>query len=716
MIPLHRLLGRGLTICLHLVTSYNLYSNIIFDESIEAIAFAASKIKQVPAASEPTIIFEIQEDPNQPESFSIQKSQSGEIRIIGTDPAGAMYGGFEVAEILSGGGLDDIQPHRQSPDMRMRGVKLNIPLDARTPSYSDMGDAAQHNIPHMWDMSFWEDFIDEVAYHRYNYISLWSLHPFPSLVKPPNYPDIALDDVKRAVDLEKKYYDGRGRNFDSDDILDELETVLEISINEKIEFWRKVMRYGKSRNVDFYFVTWNVFDYGTEGKYGIDDSLENPETKKYFRESVKELFLTYPDLKGIGITTGENMHDASDQAKEDWMFETYGMAVLDAVSEQPNREITFLHRQHQAGAQAIADTFKPLIEHPQIDFLFSFKYAQAHAYSAVEQPFYQRFARDIEDYEQELKTIWTMRNDSTYLFRWAAPDFLRTFVQNIPKDITEGYYFGSDGWVWGREHIRKNHPKPNDLEIRKHWFQWMLWGRLAYDSELSNDRFVNILQSRFPSIDARSFLQAWQGASMLYPLVTGFNWGSLDYRWYPEACMGVPNAAKSQTGFYSVDRFITMGDHPGAGNASIPEYAKALKSGTDLKGRAPLYLSEQLLENAASSLEYLESIPESNDWELSETSKDIEAMAYLGRYYGYKIKGATHLHLYREFGKQADQDNAIEALKNGAQAWRSYLANINERYIHPMWLARIRTGPIDFNRITEWVDNDITIAQSAEPN
>jgi hypothetical protein len=37
-------------------------------------------------------------------------------------------------------------------------------------------------------------------------LSLWNLHPFPSIVRVPEYPDVALDDVKRTtVNLDDSY-------------------------------------------------------------------------------------------------------------------------------------------------------------------------------------------------------------------------------------------------------------------------------------------------------------------------------------------------------------------------------------------------------------------------------------------------------------------------------------------------------------------------------
>ena len=44
-------------------------------------------------------------------------------------------------------------------------------------------------------MDFWREFLDEMARHRFNVLTLWNLHPFPSMVKVPEYPDVALDDV-----------------------------------------------------------------------------------------------------------------------------------------------------------------------------------------------------------------------------------------------------------------------------------------------------------------------------------------------------------------------------------------------------------------------------------------------------------------------------------------------------------------------------------------
>jgi hypothetical protein len=48
-----------------------------------------------------------------------------------------MYGGIEIAEYLKLG--LDIEPVIRSPFVKKRGIKFNLPLDARSPSYDDGG-------------------------------------------------------------------------------------------------------------------------------------------------------------------------------------------------------------------------------------------------------------------------------------------------------------------------------------------------------------------------------------------------------------------------------------------------------------------------------------------------------------------------------------------------------------------------------------------------
>lgn len=641
----------------------------------------------------------------QKESFQIQKTDH-QVHITGADEGGLMYGGIELAEQIRLFGWEGVQETTQHPYMELRGTKFNIPLDVRTPSYSDPSDAAQKNLPVMWDFEFWKEYLDNLARYRYNFVSLWSLHPFPSMVQVPGYEEVALDDVQRSSVQWKEYYSRNGIGFDAPDILANPEIVKTIPIEEKIAFWQKVMKYGKDRNIDFYVITWNIFVNGTKGQYGITEEISNPVTRDYFRKSIKQMFVSYPDLAGIGLTTGENMKGATTDEKEDWAYETFGKGLLDAASQMPDRRFTFIHRQHQTGALEIAKKFQELVDHPNISFIFSFKYAKAHVMSATRQPYHEDFVKEITG----MKTIWTLRNDDAYQYRWGAPDFVREFIKNIPYEVSRGYYYGSDQWIWGREFLSKQPENPRQLEIVKHWYHWMMWGRLGFNPNMSNDRFIDILQHQFPTVDASQLFNAWQEASMIYPTTTGFHWGRLDFHWYIEACKGAPVFAQNETGFHDVNRFINLPPHPKSGFQSIPEFVEMTLSGGSSDLLSPFLVSQKLHGHADRAIEILNQMEAGQQDELALTLNDIRTIALLGKYYACKINGATNLALFRETNEQTYQKEAVSQLTQAKEFWEQYTSSTMQQNINPLWTNRV--GYVDWQEITKWVKQDIDIAQA----
>jgi hypothetical protein len=656
------------------------------------------------------------------EGFSIQRTRARNldtIWILGADAGGAMYGALEVAEQIRVSGFVGAAPLSRSPYMAMRGTKFNIPLDVRTPSYSDMSDAAQANIGDMWDFEFWREYLDTLARHRYNYVSLWNLHPFPSLVKVPEYPDVALADVKRSTIEFDEDYPTIATELVTREMLARTETLAHMSIEDKIAFWRRVMQYGKDRNIDFYIVTWNIYTYGVDGKYGITDAIDNPTTIDYFRKSVRELLRTYPLLRGVGLTTGENMPDEEFQTKENWAFATYGQGVLDVAREQPDRPIRFIHRQHQTRAQDIAKTFAPLVNQRNVDFIFSFKYAQAHALSSTKQTFHDGYVESLGD----LKTIWTLRNDDALMFRWGAPDFVREFIRNIPHDPSQGYYLGSDMWVWGRDFLSRSPAQPRRLEIDKHWYHWMLWGRLGFDPSLDNERIIALIEHRFAGVPGRILFDAWQHASMIYPLTTGFHWANFDFQWYIEGCRSRPGPAQTASGFHDVNRFITLGTHPGTDNIAIPRYVEAVVEHEKLPGTSPLQVAQRLDSHADAALAGIAKLVDaageraSAPSELHETLGDIRAMALLGKYYAAKIRGATALALFRRTEDTAHQNTSVRELTEAVRHWDRYTAQARSMYKNPLWTNRV--GYVDWDELTREVATDIEIAKKrlgvAEP-
>jgi len=649
----------------------------------------------------------------QPEGFSLDCNANGFVSVLAIDDAGLMYGGLELAEQIENKDIKSVVSSLQNPYMAVRGTKFNIPLDVRTPSYSDVSDAGQKNIANMWDFSFWTEYIDAVARSRYNLISLWNMNPFPSMVKVPEYPEVALNDVQRSTAQWKEVYSMAAADFNSPEILNNVEVVKKITIDEKIEFWRKVMKYGKERNVQFFIITWNILTYGAEGKHGIINDFKNEITIDYFRKSVKQMVLTYPDLAGIGISPSDNFSkEATPADKEEWVYRTFGLGLLDAVTENPDRRITFIHRSHALGVAPIVDKFRLLIENKNIHFVFSNKYSQGHSLSSTIQPFSNEFVKELRAYPT-IKTLWTLRNDDNFYFRWGAPDFVREFIQNIPAEVSEGMYYGSDNYIWGREFLSNDPRNAGELEINKHWYHFTLWGRLAYNPKAENEVFKNILASRFGISNTDSLFEAWQAASMIYPITTGFHWAKYDLQWYIEGCKGLKGFTQNETGFHDVNSFINLPAHPGTRNQTIPAYVAMIAKGLTTDSITPIQIALLLHQNADKALILLKAMKPTNNIEYNYTLKDIEAMAYLGKYFAFKIQGAIELQKYREISryKKENQMAAVEQLTQAGIYWKMYAALIKQSYKTQLWTNRV--GNVDFDEIYRWVMDDLTIAKGA---
>ena len=672
--------------------------------------FAADEIQRE-AAAKPcaaNITLTVEKKANAPaQSYRIQR-KGNQLKVIGADEAGAMYGGLDISEAIRLGTLDSLHNSEHKPHIEKRGIKFNIPLDLRTPSYTDSSDAAQANISEVWEREFWISYLDAMARHRYNVLSLWSLHPFPSMVKVPEFPEVALDDVWRTKAQMDDKFSFSGIGFVRPEMLAQHEVVKTIQMDEKIAFWRWVMQQAADRGITIYVFTWNVFTFGADGKHGITNDMGSEITKRYFRASVREMVKTYPLLGGMGITAGEGMpHDMDSKLKEKWLWDTYGEGVRDALKDDPKRHFNLIHRFHWTAQSEILDAFK---DYPGT-FDFSFKYSVAHMYSITKPTFIQPL---LDGIAPGMRTWLTVRNDDIYTFRFGDPAYTRDYLTNIPSaDKIAGFYMGPDGYCWGRDFLDR-HPAPGKrpLVMEKQWYSFMMWGRLAYDPSLPDSHFEKALAAKHPSAVAHDLFTALQGASQVMPLITRFFWGDIDLKWFPEACWSHPRSKGE--GFYTVAKFMEGSAMPGAEVLCIRDWRKRLMKREPMLETTPLEIAQSLEGAAAQTLASLVSIrePAKSDSELQKNVIDCEALAWLGRYYAAKIRGACALALFDASSDTFEHAAALRHLNKAHSHWQHYAAIRDANYVPALYN---RLGRVDITAITQQVAADIEIAHGWRP-
>ena len=631
--------------------------------------------------------------------------------IAASDDAGFMYGLLDLADALKRG--EQLTDREVKPYLENRGLKFNIPLDARTPSYGDASTSATKNIPQMWEMSFWTEFLDRMAENRYNVLSLWTLSPFPSLVRIPEYPDACLDDVKISAHPFKA--DLRGQRMYDEDHKKNLITVKKITIDEKIDFWRSVMQYAADRCIRVMIFTWNVFVYGTEDSpYGLTDSMDNEVTKDFIRCGTRALMQTYPLLAGIGITTGENMKFDQDSLYKGessfygtdvaYIRGTYGKGVEDYMAKDPERKFVFIHRMQMSRYEEIISAYR---EFP-CDFEISFKYSQAHMYSSTKPQFITSF---LKEKAKDVKVWLTVRNDDYYMYRWGDPEYAREYLTNMPSECLSGFYMGPDGYRWGRDYATRNddvHP----LWVDKMWFMYSIWGKLSYDLSLSSQALRADIKARFGLTEevTGKLYEAWCEVSRIIPELDCTHWHHFDFQWYPEGCcMYYPNELDKLC-FANIHEFMECDSITDGEYASVKEYAEARAA-----GRSPARISPEVtaasirrhVTRAKELLPELEAVEGCK--EFSETVKDIRAMAVLGEYYVLKLEAAMDMAVFRLTGEKALQEEAVEKLTEAAPIWKQYSAMTVARNI-PQVLTRM-CAKVNVQEFDEYADLDILLAR-----
>ena len=645
------------------------------------------------------------------QSYKIRVQKVGgrrTITVVGADAAGAMYGGLDVAEAIRTDTFESLKDSEHTPHISQRGIKFNIPLDLRTPSYSDPSDAAQANIPEMWSMDFWRELFDDMARHRYNLISLWSLNPFPSIVKVPEFPTVALDDVWRTKEKLDANFGPFGDDFVRPNMLANHEVVRRMTIDDKIEFWRGVMRLAKDRGISVYWFTWNTFLFGAEGRDGITGNKTAPRTVEYFRAAVRETIKTYPLLAGLGITAGENMkpNEFKELTKEQWLWKTYGEGIRDGLKETPDRPFRLIHRFHMTGLDEIKTEFADL----PCPLDLSFKYSVAHMYSIPEPITIKPLLPLLGP---QLRCWLTVRNDDIYSFRWVDVDYARAYVKAIPGgDKIAGFYMGPDGYVWGRDFLTKDAGTPRPTVMQKQWHSFALWGRLAYDPDLPAGTFERLVAARFRGADASKLTAAWADASRTFPYITRFFWGDIDIKWFPEAC-------RRKAGFYTVRDFIEGGTMPGAGVLNVIDWRNTTLAQKKPVGITPPEIADILHGNSTKALGAVPELrraivaPPASAKEYAATLGDIEAMAHLGLYYAAKIRGACDLALFDKTGDEKQKASAVLHLEVALGHWQNYSAAYTSQYTQPVLYNR--AGVVDIPGQTANVAADVQTARAWKP-
>ena len=607
-----------------------------------------------------------------PEAFRI-RAVSGGYAVTGGDARGAMYGALDFAEQLEL--TAQVLDKEEQPSLPVRALKFNVPL----PGTGYLSEEDLANNQWFWSMDYWRKFLDMAARNRYNAITFWSAHPYGRMVRIPKYPEAA--DVPAA------------------------------ELDRNIAFFRQLFQMAADRGLDTYLVTWNIHvsrAFAQQHKVPAA-AFDSPLVRDYQREAIKALFATYPMLTGLGTTAGERMEPLTAKQKMDWIADTY-LAAL----KQLARPVPFILRYWQAEPEPLA-AMLAAAKYPGPVYL-DIKFNGEHMYSSAEphvlDPKWVALAHG------RYRLLWHLRNDDLFILRWGDPDFVRETVRHMAGPDAAGFVEGSEVDVPGPDRIHTEAAKAHldwQYKFEKHWFRYMLWGRVGYNASEPDATWLGHFRRRFGAAGDDVY-EAMHQSGKIAPLITSYHWNYMNGDWYPEGSIGSWNTSYEQprvnyrrAAMYHDIRTYIFNNTIGGEMANIPEFVAGSKKVGPLEvaDRLEHYGARTLLL-AASARSHLERGAK----EFACTEMDLMAYGNLGLYYAAKLRGAAHLARWMFGGAPREQIEAVANLELAVKFWLGVVKATENHYVpHEVWLF----GQFDWKRYLPDVEADVRLARETKP-
>jgi hypothetical protein len=635
------------------------------------------------------------------ESYRIARSRGPQgvpvIGISGSDERGTLYGAMNLVEAIENGRpLTELQESSHSARFPFRAIKFNLPWF----SYRK-GEALALHRDTCRDPAYWEAFLDMMARNRFNALSLWSLHPYPLMIRNRRFPEACpLSDAELA---------------------------------EWQAFWRTLFAMAKERGIETYIVNWNIFvSPSFAEKHGVaefciedmDDryfgDAERAEiVEEYTRTTITQLIDEYPDLTGIGVSLGERMGGMDPEEREDWILDS-----VVAGMKAAKRRAKLIHRapfsagkgsggSTSAGTEELTRSAIESLALPEPIWVeVKFNWSHAHSSPKLVHVHGGRLGDTYwNPLPENYRICWMARNEDFFCLRWSEPDFVRKHVELNGHDYVGGYFLGSECYIPAKDYMTKPGVERQwNYAFERQWLYYMTWGRLLYDPATPDDIFADACVRRYGE-DGRKLFRALKLASRMPLRLGSFYKGTWDFTLYSEGFSSI-NAKSNPDRFIGVEDLIKQPvldpDY-----LSIRDFVAARRSGTAVPDSTitPLKLADHLEADGNEALVLAGNIDASGKPGLSSELTDVRAWAHLSLYFADKLRGATAFH---EMAQGADErkTDAVAHLTRALAHWDD-LITVTEPAYAVMPLAQIhkKNRPFHWKRLRPQVVRDLELVK-----
>jgi len=640
------------------------------------------------------------------------------ISIDGGDSAGSLYGALQLAEDINLlNGISGVKSSEGSPYLKYRGQRCRVVMDLRTPCYINNSENAWANIENSWSKDYWKGYFETLARQRYNLVNFATVNSLASVIKVPGFENCALNNVLAYTGEYDDGYYGNCTNMYQEHHMNEgnYRVVNTMTIDEKTKFWKEVIDMAHTYGIYVQWSTMNIYTFAENGHYGITDRRDNEITKEYFRKGYETLIKTF-DIDMFGTGASENMDYPADTylETEQWIRDVYGEAVKNAMENDPRKDRFIFNYQ-----STLDEATEALWKDYPITRGASPRYSDTHMY-ALDNPINNE--ANFEKLEalnmpSSYKYLFNTRNEDAYHFTYGNPSFCKEFMKNLKKERTRGFFFGSDGYYMGKEYSFKDESLNGQYYYARHWINYMMMGRFAYDPTISLEKIDDLIYDHFEGVKKDSITAAWnamkKASGMLIEVQKQFTLGGTDAAWYPGNCQSHP----TMFGYIDVKRLINSDNlFPGVTDKySFASYAKAFAANSvDSKLDTPFDTANKLRTIAKETLDEVKEYKSSNSGnvELDNIVADQETVAYLADYYASKFDGGMNLRLFNDTLDDNYKNTAIKNQQDALEKWKKY----SDSFLARFKVERLpRVGVVDPSAFVAGVEKDIKTVTNWSP-
>ncbi len=612
------------------------------------------------------------------EAYKIE-SKNDVVEISGGNATGLMYGLLEVKNQLKSG-RRTIESKEESPNLMFRAIKFNLPWDSyrRSPALDLHYETCR-------DTNYWEVFLDMMVENRFNKLTLWNLHPFSYMVKTEKYPE--------------------GCSLRDEDLA------------EWQQFWHTLFRMAKNRGVETYLINWNIFvspefakahnvcDYCIEGKHFVPQGDTSAITKDFYRESIKAVIDTYPDLTGLGITLGEGMGNMTAEERQNWILENYIQGMRMA-----SRKVKFIYRvplSAGTGSGGATSVETEKLTRSALDTLTCFdgpinielKFNWSHAFSTPQ--LVKVHGGKLNDVywnplPKNYYLAWMMRNEDFFMLRWGQPDFIRKHIATNVHPHVNGYYVGSETYIPAKDYITSLPGASYRYAFERQWMYYKVMGRLLYNPNTPDDFFIDEFEQRFPK-QGRKLFGAQTKASKVPLVIASWQNATWDFSLYSEGFLRSMIIDEKKTlKLISLDDMAERKPMEPA-YLSIADFLANEKNVPE-GGISPYHLADSVEAFCNQALKEANIIHPGKNVDLLYEVSDIKAWANLGLYFSNKLRAAVEYKRFKNSNNKKDLDKAIEWLTKATDNWYA-LVEITRPVYQPVPLTHFCENAPEFEEL-----------------